>query len=597
MEYRREIDGLRALAVVPVMLFHAGFQTFSGGFVGVDVFFVISGYLITTIILSDLQKEKFSLLSFYERRARRIIPALFLVMAVTFIFAYAWMMPDEFKNFGQSLVATTFFANNVLLAFTSGYWALASDFKPLLHTWSLGVEEQYYVIFPLFMLLGWRYFSQNLIRVLGIVAFLSFIIANWWVYKKPDMTFYILPTRAWEILLGSFVAFYLNKKKIIECGRIGREFYSLLGFLVIIVSIIYFNHSLPNPSFYTLAPTLGAVLIILFALPDTIVGKFLASKLMVGVGLISYSLYLWHQPLLAFSRIYLVNKPTPEVSGCLIILCFFLAYFTWRFVETPCRNKTIVSRNLIFSSIVTLGFCFVLAGLYLNKEYGIPARIFDASVKIEDMDKRIYNERVFKLKKDYFAERDKLKILVIGNSFGRDFVNMTTETFNLKYVEIVYRDDLAQCILPLKNEISEKLYNFADIIVFAGVGSKRCMDEDIEFSRNNGSEIFYVGSKEFGWNLNWLIRLDHENLPNQYNPLLAGTLEIEKTSAGLVPNANYISLLMPIVKDGQVPVTDGLGRLLSTDRIHLTKYGAIFIGDKSLRSSRYGAILNQHSKL
>src|SRR5262245_4744949 len=153
MQYRREVDGLRAVAVVPVILFHAGFSAFSGGFVGVDVFFVISGYLITSIIMADLEAGKFSFMRFYERRARRILPALLSVMAATTPFAYAWMMPDEFKNFGQSLVATATFSNNILLALTTGYWALAAEFKPLLHTWSLGVEEQYYVIYPLVMIL------------------------------------------------------------------------------------------------------------------------------------------------------------------------------------------------------------------------------------------------------------------------------------------------------------------------------------------------------------------------------------------------------------------------------------------------------------
>lgn len=157
MDYRREIDGLRAIAVVPVILFHAGFETFSGGFVGVDVFFVISGYLITTIIFSELQQGNFSIVNFYERRARRIMPALFIVMGASLVTAYFTLMPDEFKNFGQSLVATSLFLNNILLAMTSGYWDLASEFKPLLHTWSLGVEEQYYFLFPITLLLAWKF--------------------------------------------------------------------------------------------------------------------------------------------------------------------------------------------------------------------------------------------------------------------------------------------------------------------------------------------------------------------------------------------------------------------------------------------------------
>ena len=151
MKYRPEIDGLRALAVIPVILVHSGFELFSGGFIGVDLFFVISGYLITTIIIEDIEKKKFSIINFYERRARRILPALFFVMLVCIPFAWAWMLPDPLENFGQSLVASVLFVNNVLLLITSGYWELASEFKPLLHTWSLGVEEQYYLFFPLFL--------------------------------------------------------------------------------------------------------------------------------------------------------------------------------------------------------------------------------------------------------------------------------------------------------------------------------------------------------------------------------------------------------------------------------------------------------------
>ena len=189
MRYRREIDGLRAIAVLPVILFHAGFSTFSGGFVGVDIFFVISGYLITSIILSDLEADKFSLARFYERRARRILPALFLVMAATIPFAYAWMAPDEFKNFGQSLVATTLFSNNILLTITSDYWSLASDFKPLLHTWSLGVEEQYYMMFPLLMILCWRSFRRCIGIVISAMLVASLIAAAWGDMKRQHRLF------------------------------------------------------------------------------------------------------------------------------------------------------------------------------------------------------------------------------------------------------------------------------------------------------------------------------------------------------------------------------------------------------------------------
>lgn len=183
-EYRAEIDGLRAVAVLPVILFHAGVGLFSGGFVGVDIFFVISGYLITTIILSEKEQGTFSLINFYERRARRILPALFLVMAVSLPFAWLRLIPPDLKDFAQSLVAVSTFASNILFWHETGYWATASELKPLLHTWSLAVEEQYYVLFPLFLMLMWRFRKRWILSSFMVVAVLSLALAEWgaWVF-------------------------------------------------------------------------------------------------------------------------------------------------------------------------------------------------------------------------------------------------------------------------------------------------------------------------------------------------------------------------------------------------------------------------------
>ena len=213
MKYRPEVDGLRAVAVMSVLLFHAGFTAFSGGFVGVDVFFVISGYLITTIILGELEKGTFSLANFYERRFRRILPALYLVMAVTLVVGWFTLLPDEYKNLGQSVVATTLYANNMLLGLTSGYWDLASQFKPLLHTWSLGVEEQYYAVVPLLLMLAWQWKRW---LGMGIVALVvaSLVLAQWMIHVSPSCAFYLLPTRFWELAVGALCAWLLYFKKI-----------------------------------------------------------------------------------------------------------------------------------------------------------------------------------------------------------------------------------------------------------------------------------------------------------------------------------------------------------------------------------------------
>jgi peptidoglycan/LPS O-acetylase OafA/YrhL len=210
MNYRREIDGLRALAVIPVILFHAGFQTFSGGFVGVDVFFVISGYLITSIILTGLEQNNFSIINFYERRARRILPALFFIMLICIPISWFLLLPYHLLEFSRSLIATTFFSSNILFWSESGYFANAAAEKPLLHTWSLAVEEQYYFLFPLFLMIFWKFGKRWILAFLGILFIASLALAEWAAYTKPAAAFYLLPTRGWEFLIGSFTAFYLS---------------------------------------------------------------------------------------------------------------------------------------------------------------------------------------------------------------------------------------------------------------------------------------------------------------------------------------------------------------------------------------------------
>ena len=591
MHYRREIDGLRALAVIPVILFHAGFEYFGGGFVGVDIFFVISGYLITTIILADLQAGKFSIAKFYERRARRILPCLYLVMLVSLLFGYFWMMPDEFKNFGQSIFATTIFSNNILLALTSGYWALASEYKPLLHTWSLGVEEQYYIIFPFILIIGWKYFRRYLGIVIFLIAFLSLLLATWGVARSPDLAFYLLPTRAWEILLGSLAAFYLSNKAPIPNSPVGGNLLSFAGLLMIVVAIFTFGSNQPAPGIYTLVPTIGSVLIIVYASENNFAGKALGNKFLVGFGLISYSAYLWHQPLFSFSRIYLVNPPSSSLTAVLTVMTFFIAYLSWKFVETPFRNKAIFSKKLIFFGSALCSLVFLAVGFYLNKSYGMPMRIFPDNVSIQDIDKRIYNERVFNYKKDRFSDASKINVLVIGNSTGRDFVNMTSETFDMSNVEIVYQDDFDDCIVPFKNDAYKNLVNDANIVVFAGGYNKECVARDVEYSKQQGFNLFYSGPKGFGQNLNWIIRLPPQEQANQFNPLLVETIKSEQEMLAEIPAENYLSLMSRVVKNGDIPITDEMGFPISTDRVHLTKYGAVFFGKKVLLASRYGELL------
>lgn len=593
MKYRREIDGLRALAVLPVILYHAGFSLFRSGFVGVDIFFVISGYLITSIILDDLEQNRFSIVRFYERRARRILPALFLVIAISSIPASQWMLPDELKNFGESVVATVLFSNNILLAATTGYWQMTSEFKPLLHTWSLGVEEQYYIFFPLLLIFCWAFLRKRIATIFGALAALSFMAACWGAYHFQKTSYYILPTRAWEILAGALAAYYLVHHRKLRIDKWMLHALSGAGLLLVILGIFLPATDLAKSQIYTVIPVFGAVLIILFASEETIPAKILGNKAMVGIGLMSYSCYLWHQPLFAFARIYCRNQPSQWIFSLLSLLTLAISYLSWRFVERPFRDRKKTSRKVVFSFALAGSIILISFGIYLNSSYGMLSRLYDLRrAPISVMDKRAYNSRVFKFKKDQFTDPQKLGILVIGNSFGRDFVNMTTETFDVHRDEIVYRDDLSQCIFPFKSPAEEALYGNAKVIVFAGWDPRtNCIQDNIEFSRKHNKEIFYIGSKQFGYNLNWLIRLKRNQLPNQCNQLLPKMADEENRMAAMVPSANYISLLAPTVRDNCIPITDENGFLISTDRDHITKFGAIFFGRNVLMHSRYGDIL------
>lgn len=304
MKYRREIDGLRAVAVVPVVLFHAGFGLFSGGYVGVDVFFVISGYLITTILLSELHDGRFSIVKFYERRARRLLPALFLVMACCLPFAWLWLLPEDMVDFGQSLMAVVGFVSNVLFwREETGYFNTAAELKPLLHTWSLAVEEQFYLLFPLALMLLWKLPRTGLFVLLALVSVISLGIAEWGAHNQPAAAWFLLPTRAWELGIGALAAIHLRNKPLDPQASGGfNQLMSLAGISLIAWAIFFFDDNTPFPGVWGLLPVVGTALVILFATPATLGGRLLGTRALVGTGLISYSAYLWHQPLLAFAR-------------------------------------------------------------------------------------------------------------------------------------------------------------------------------------------------------------------------------------------------------------------------------------------------------
>jgi peptidoglycan/LPS O-acetylase OafA/YrhL len=374
MRYKAEIDGLRAIAIIPVILFHAGFTLFSGGYVGVDIFFVISGYLITSIIISDLNKHSFSFSKFYERRARRIFPALFFVIFATIPFAWLWLLPEDLKNFSKSLYFVAIFSSNILFWRTSGYFDGDAELKPLLHTWSLGIEEQYYLLFPALMLLLWRLNRKIIGWTIALLLMTSLYFTNLKIAENPMSAFYFLPYRAWELLIGALIAHYdLSSKRKIS-GYWPLQIFSLLGGALIFFSVFFLDKNTPYPSYFTLLPVVGAALLILFAKPNTWIYKLIANKIFVATGLISYSAYLWHQPIFALAKHRLGNDLDVIVLVCLVCLVFCLSYFSWKFIEQPFRSREVIhTKRLIMLALLSLIF-IVSAGSLGDLNDGFPSR-------------------------------------------------------------------------------------------------------------------------------------------------------------------------------------------------------------------------------
>jgi peptidoglycan/LPS O-acetylase OafA/YrhL len=380
MDYRPEIDGLRAVAVLPVILFHAGLKVLGGGYVGVDIFFVISGYLITTILLAELEQGRFSVRRFYERRARRILPALFVVMLVCIPLGWKWMLPGEFRSLAETTIGVALFASNFVFWRDSGYFSPAVEEMPLLHTWSLAVEEQFYIVFPLLLWALWRFGRKKTLLVIIALSGVSLVMAEYASRYHPVANFYLLPTRAWELGTGAVCAFLLHGKAQRENG-----FLAMLGLMLIGWSIFMFGSSTPFPSFYTLFPVLGTALIILCSGPNTFVGRVLSAGPLVGIGLISYSAYLWHQPLFAFARIRSIYAPAPAVMALMVVLSLVLAYLTWKYVEQPFRGRgrfSVWPRTKIFGASALASVCFIAFSAFVQQNGGLRDRIPPAAVNI-----------------------------------------------------------------------------------------------------------------------------------------------------------------------------------------------------------------------
>ena len=422
-QYRPDIDGLRAVAVLSVLFFHAKVPGFPGGFVGVDVFFVISGYLITSIVAREILSERFSFLSFYERRIRRIFPALFFLIFTCALIAAFLFAPEDFLAFAKAMVATTCFLSNFFFLHHSaagGYFANISDVQALLHTWSLAVEEQFYLLFPALLLLLMRWTKRHAAKVLFVVAIISFALSVRLTHRNPTEAFYMLSSRAWELLLGSLLA--LKAVPPIKL-RLVRELSAAAGLALILCADFLFTSQTPFPGPGAFLPCLGAWLIIYAGEQGSSCASFILTfPPLVFIGVISYSLYLWHWPLIVFTQYFSASALSNSETVGVILASVVMAFISFEFVESPFRGHgSAFSRRQVFSLSAAASLASLVLGFAIYKTGGLPQR-YDAPTRrlvIENSARRHDYEEVCSNWKTNPHSLSDINFCVLGPGAGR----------------------------------------------------------------------------------------------------------------------------------------------------------------------------------
>ncbi|MBW2939739.1 acyltransferase family protein [Zhongshania aquimaris] len=360
MIYRKDLDGLRGVAVLLALLFHSHTPGFSGGFVGVDLFFAISGFLITTILLREQEDGRFSLVNFYERRVRRILPALYTILFLSSFGLALILTPEQMEEYSKSLLSVVFFVSNIFYFNQGSYFGVAVEQMPLLHTWSLAVEEQFYIFYPLALYVAFKYFRQHMLKIVVVITILAFFFSIWAGPLYPKANFYFAPTRAWQLFIGAIAAVLLYSK-----GGESNEnnLLSFIGLMMICGAVFFLDRSMLYPSYNALLPSVGTFLIIMYGGGNTIAGYVLRSKPLVFVGLMSFSLYLWHNPFFAGARILGYDESNRLLYLGMCLVSGVLAYFTWKYIETPFRHKAIISSRRVWQSALVSTFVVLPLGV------------------------------------------------------------------------------------------------------------------------------------------------------------------------------------------------------------------------------------------
>lgn len=557
--YRPDIDGLRAVSVLAVIFFHAGLLP--NGYLGVDVFFVISGFLITGIVKAEVDRGVFTFRSFYERRLRRIIPLALVVPTFALVLGIFLMLPDDLENLAQSVVATNFFANNILQAVTTkNYWDVVNEFKPLLHTWSLGVEEQFYLVWPLMLLLAARRVRVLVPLALAVVA-VSFLL---FLAPVPEhWRFYYLPFRFFELGAGGLVAL-LAPKVGWRLKWSHWAFLPLLGVLVL-------GSPLEN-SLSTSVVVGSAALMMLSSRPEGSWYRLvLENPVSLYIGAISYSLYMWHQPVFAFTRYAYFKELTPGRIAALFGLAGILSALSYRFVETPFRQKRKTSIRVVLAFVIPLFAATTAAGLWLYFNSGIVRDVPELSITRGEGvagQNANYNSRIYDLDEDFRSDRR--HVLVVGNSFARDWANVLLESDFANGIELSYVYASNSGDLSNRDRIVQ-LAASADVVFWAATDQGRPV-----WLKDIGVPLYVVGPKNFGESTG--IFYNYRG-PNYYaqRTLPDQRVRLRSKVLGAAFGDRYIDLIAPLADDeGKVPVFTPEGKFISQDCRHLTRAGASF---------------------
>ena len=612
--YRWEIDGLRAIAIGFIILYNAkitilGHQPFKGGFIGIDIFFVISGYLITSIILKELVTTgSFSFKHFYEQRIRRIFPALLLVMLVSFPFAWMYLMTNNFISYANSIITSLSFSSNFFYHYSANtFGQVGALHKPFLHTWSLSVLGQYYILFPIILITTFRYLRKYIIHILILGFIVSLGIAELGSRNDPSATFFFIHTRIWELMAGSILAYFEIEKSSKNRLKDNNNFLSFFGLLLIFLSffIFYYFDNLNHPSFVTLIPVIGVCLVIHYSTKDTIVKKILSIKILNIAGLVSYSLYLWHYPLFAFIRTSGIVTGNITKKILLMVVLVLLSVLSYYFVEKKFRNKNLNFKKVLMV-LSSVGLIVLITNFLIIFNKGYPDRF--TNLKNINENYVADNFHLSKLripeestqKKEF--DRNKMKVLIIGDSHGEDLHNaffLNKEKFD-KY-DFAYLPFSDTRNANEENEKRKKTNIFlqSDVLVFSFRWNENKIDiiskyiEKIENKKIviiSSTNEYKVHSTAYTLLDKKVLfekeKFDYYGLKKLYfeNRLLHSNSAINKKLKNFSKSNKFLFLnredFMCDVVDKECEYVDKSGKKIFFDYAHYTRQGAKYFGEK-----------------